>query len=165
MVHAIPHKPSLVSCNVTVSIILQAVCLYVCQQVMYQDSTSKCWYPAVIDSLCPGPRSYKISTRDGIVYRKTQSYLKPFIPQNKMSQSTHCVSPQMAQSNHMWPVKTKFKKSQVNNHTQVQASRLKRDSKPPVNPDLLVLLSVYLVHNWIYIVCYSINKCTQVCMQ
>ena len=30
---------------------------YVGQQVMYQDSTSKCWYPAVIDSLSPEPRS------------------------------------------------------------------------------------------------------------
>ena len=56
--------------------------VHVGQQVMYQDSTSKCWYPAVIDSLCPEPRSYKITTRDGITYRKTQSHLKPFAPQN-----------------------------------------------------------------------------------
>ena len=47
------------------------------QHVMYQDSTSKHRYPAVIDSLCPEPRSYKNITRDGIVYRKTQSHLKP----------------------------------------------------------------------------------------
>ena len=44
--------------------------LHVAQQVMYQDSTSKYWYPAVIDSLCSEPRSYKIITRDCIVYRK-----------------------------------------------------------------------------------------------
>ena len=37
---------------------------------MYQDSASKHWYPAVIESLCSEPRSYKIITRDGIVYRK-----------------------------------------------------------------------------------------------
>ena len=43
------------------------------QQVMYQDSARKCWYPAVIDSLCSEARSYKISTRGGIVHRKTQS--------------------------------------------------------------------------------------------
>ena len=43
---------------------------HVSQQVMYQDATSKHWYPAVIDSLCPEPRSYKITTRNGIVYRK-----------------------------------------------------------------------------------------------
>ena len=69
---------------------------HVGQQVMYQDSTSKCWYPAVIDSLCSEPKSYKIIARDGIVYRKTQSHQKPFTPQNKMSQSTKCVSSQMA---------------------------------------------------------------------
>ena len=39
------------------------------QHVMYQDSTSKHWYLAVIDSLCSEPRSYKIITRDDIVYR------------------------------------------------------------------------------------------------
>ena len=31
--------------------------LNVGQQVMYQDSASKCWYPAVIDSFCSEPRS------------------------------------------------------------------------------------------------------------
>ena len=51
--------------------------LHIGQQVMYQDSTNKHWYPAVIDSLCPELRSYKITTRDGITYRKTQSHLKP----------------------------------------------------------------------------------------
>ena len=44
--------------------------LNVSHHMMYQDSTSKLWYPAVIDSLCSEPRSYKIITRDGIVYRK-----------------------------------------------------------------------------------------------
>ena len=42
--------------------------LNVGQHVMFQDSTSKCWYPAVIESLCPEPRSYKILTRDGICF-------------------------------------------------------------------------------------------------
>ena len=102
------------------------------QHVMFQDSTSKHWYPAVIKSLCPEPRSYKILTRDDIVYRKTQSHLKTFTPQNKM-----CVSSPMAQSNYMWPVKTESKKkSQVNNQMQVQTSRPKRDTKPLVKLDL-----------------------------
>ena len=70
--------------------------LYVGQQVMYQDSTSKYWYPVVIDSLSPEPRRYKITTRDGITYRKIQSQLKPFAPQNKNLQSSQCVPPQMA---------------------------------------------------------------------
>ena len=34
--------------------------LHVGQHVVFQDSTSKHWYPAVIKSLCPEPRSYKI---------------------------------------------------------------------------------------------------------
>ena len=79
--------------------------LYVGQQVMYQDSTSRCWYPAVIDSLCPEPRSYKISTRDGTVSRKIQSHLKPFTPQNKNVQSNQCVSSPMVQSTCMQLVK------------------------------------------------------------
>ena len=85
------------------------------QQVMYQDSTSKHWYPAVIDSLCPEPGSYKITTRDGIVYRKMQSHLKPYTPQKKNVQSSQCVSPPVAQSKHMWPMTTEHKKSQMNN--------------------------------------------------
>ena len=110
--------------------------LNVGQHVMYQDSTSKHWYPAVMDSLCSEPRSYKIIKRDSIVYRKTQSHLKPFTPQNKMSQSSKPVSLLMAQSTHMGPVKTESKKkSQVNNQSQVQTSRPKRDTKPPVKLD------------------------------
>ena len=57
--------------------------LHVGQQVIYQDSMSKHWCPAVIDSLCPEPRSYKITTRNGIIYKKMQSHLKPYTPQNK----------------------------------------------------------------------------------
>ena len=72
--------------------------LHVGQDDMYQDSTSKHWFPAVIQSLCCEPRSYKILTRDGIVYRKTQSHLKPFTLQNMISQSSKCVSPSMIQS-------------------------------------------------------------------
>ena len=51
------------------------------QDIVYQDSAIKNWYPAVIQSLCSEPRSYKILTRDGIVYRKIQYQLKPFTPQ------------------------------------------------------------------------------------
>ena len=70
--------------------------LHVGQQVMYQDSASKCWYLAVIESLFPEPRSYKITTRNGITYRKTQAHVKPYTHQSKMSQSTQCVSQLMA---------------------------------------------------------------------
>ena len=40
------------------------------QDVMFQDSISKRWFPATITSLCEEPRSYKIATKDGIIYRK-----------------------------------------------------------------------------------------------
>ena len=111
--------------------------LHLGQQVMYQDSTKKHWYPAIIEHLCSEPRSYKIITRDGVVYKKTQSHLKPFTPQNKMSQSCNCVSSPMAQSNHLWPVKHESKKkSKVKNHVQVQTSRPKRDTKHPFKLDL-----------------------------
>ena len=42
--------------------------LHLGQHVVFQDSTSKHWYPAVIESFCSQPRSYKITTRDGINY-------------------------------------------------------------------------------------------------
>ena len=119
--------------------------LNVGQHVMYQDSSSKHLYPAVIDSLCSEPRSYKVITRGGIVYRKTQSHLKPFTLQNKISQSTKCVSSPMAQSNHKLPVKTESKKrSQVNNQLQVQTSRPKSPQSSLIAKYFRCLLSACL---------------------
>ena len=54
--------------------------LHIWQDVMYQDATSKWWYPATITSLCVLLRSYNITTREGITYRKTQAHLKPYQP-------------------------------------------------------------------------------------
>ena len=114
--------------------------LHVGKHIMYQYSASKLWYPAMIENLCPKTRSYNIKTSDCVLCRKMQVHLKPYTPQNKMSPSTKCVSPLMAQSNHMWPVKPSDhkKSSQVNNHSQIHTSRPKRDTKPPVQLDLLV---------------------------
>ena len=53
------------------------------QSVMYQDSMTKRWYPATITNLCQEPRSYKVTTKDGIIYRKMQAHLKPYWPQYK----------------------------------------------------------------------------------
>ena len=75
--------------------------LHVGQHVIYQDTTSKHWYPAVIESLCPETRCFKIKTSDGVLYRKMQAHLKPYTPQNKKSQTMQCVSQLMAQSDHM----------------------------------------------------------------
>ena len=45
--------------------------LHIDQAVMYQDSTSKGWYPANITRLCKDPRSYIITIKEGVQYRKT----------------------------------------------------------------------------------------------
>ena len=81
--------------------------LYVGQNAMFQDSTSRHWYPAV-SVLCPESRSHKITTM-------------------------WSVNPVMIQFNHMQPVNTELKKkSQVNIKSQVQTSKFKRDNKPQV---------------------------------
>ena len=46
------------------------------QSVMYLNLMNRMWYPATITSLWQEPRSYKIRTDDGIIYRKTQNHLK-----------------------------------------------------------------------------------------
>ena len=56
---------------------------------MFQDVASKQWYPATITSLCAQPRSYNISTKDGITYRKTQAHLKPYQPKYKNTEDEH----------------------------------------------------------------------------
>ena len=106
--------------------------LHIRQDVMYQDVTSKHWYPATIKSLCLQPRSYNITTREGVTYRKTQAHLKPYQPQLKKTEDEHSDSD-------MWTLKgnqkqfdnIKGKNNQVQSH-----SRPKRDIKPPVKLDL-----------------------------
>ena len=48
------------------------------QSVMYLKPVNRRWYPATITSLFQEPRSYKIRTEDGIIYRKMQNHLKPY---------------------------------------------------------------------------------------
>ena len=50
------------------------------QDVMFQDSTSKWWFPATITSLCSEPRSYKITTNEGVTYSETQAHWKSYTP-------------------------------------------------------------------------------------
>ena len=47
--------------------------LHIGQEVMYQDSVMKRWFPATIKALCPEARSYQIMMR-GILYRQTQNH-------------------------------------------------------------------------------------------
>ena len=57
------------------------------QVVMYQEPTTKRWYPATITKLCQEPRSYIIITKEGVQYKKTQAHLKSYHPQDKTSKS------------------------------------------------------------------------------
>ena len=51
---------------------------YIGQSAMYLNPVNRRCYPATITGLCQEPRSYKIRTEDGIIYRKTQNHLKPY---------------------------------------------------------------------------------------
>ena len=57
--------------------------LYIGQDVMIQDPTSKQWSPAVITKLCTEPRSYQVTTSDNVIYRKMQAHLKLYKPEIK----------------------------------------------------------------------------------
>ena len=57
--------------------------LYLSQDVMMQDPTSKWWSPAVITRLCKEPRSYQVKTSDNVTYRRTQAHLKLYKPEIK----------------------------------------------------------------------------------
>ena len=66
--------------------------LCIAQDVMFQDSISKRWFSVTIQSQCKDPRSYKVITRDGVTYRKTQAHLKPYRPQSKQHEAGHSIS-------------------------------------------------------------------------
>ena len=102
------------------------------QHVMFQDSTSKQWFPATSTSLCSEPRSYRITTQEGVTYRKAQSHLKPYNPQHKKSEDVHYTS----QSSDMQTDKTYHKQSKSANNPIQSNLRPKRDIKPPIKLDL-----------------------------
>ena len=78
------------------------------------------------------PRSYKITTRDGVTYRKTQIHLKPYQPQCKKTEDEHSDSDiQTLKSNHKQLDNIKSENNQVQSH-----SRPKRDIMPPIKLDL-----------------------------
>ena len=52
--------------------------LHLNQTVMYQDPTTKRRFPSTITKLCQEPRSYIITTKEDVQYRKTQAHLKPY---------------------------------------------------------------------------------------
>ena len=107
--------------------------LHIGQDVLYQDATSKQWYPATITSLCAQPRGYNITTREGYTHRKTQAHLEPYQLQSKKSEDEHSVE----QSSDMQTLKLPDCKKSDSINNQVQSySRPKGDIKPPVKLDL-----------------------------
>ena len=93
---------------------------------MVQDHTSKSWSPAVITRLCKEPRSYQVTTRDNVTYRKTQTHLKPYRPKLKNAQD--------AKSCNMQPLEKTCNKSNTND--TIAKSRHKRTIKAPVKMKL-----------------------------
>ena len=75
------------------------------QDMMFQDVTSKWWYPANITSLCSEPRSYNITTREGVNNRRTHAHLNPYQPQSKMLEAEHSFFQLIEQSSDMWTFK------------------------------------------------------------
>ena len=75
------------------------------------------------------PRSYIVTTKDGVQYRKTQTHLKAYQSQGKKSEDEH-----LLKSNHMWTVKNKHKKSHIADN--LLQSRPKRDIKPAIKLNL-----------------------------
>ena len=57
------------------------------QSIMMQDPTTKRWSPVVITKLCKEPRSYQVTTKEGITYRKMQAHLKPYTPSDQQDQA------------------------------------------------------------------------------
>ena len=102
------------------------------KDVMYQDVASKQWYPPAITSLCVQPKSYNITTKYGVAYRKTQTHLKPYQPQCKKTEDEHSDSGmQTLKSNHNHMDNIKSKNNQVQSHPSP-----KRDMKPLIKLDL-----------------------------
>ena len=102
--------------------------LHLNQVVMYQDPTSKHWFPATITKLCQESRSYFITTKEGVQYRKTQVHLKPYQLQNKKVENEL-----VSQNSHIWTVETLNFKLSTGNLAQ---SRVKGNIKPPIKLDL-----------------------------
>ena len=88
------------------------------QEVMYQDSVTKRWFPATIKALCPEPRSYHIQTTKGVTYRRTQNHLKPYKSHQKTQKGEQ------------------FNQNNVNNSDNLQQSHPKRQIRIPVKLNL-----------------------------
>ena len=100
--------------------------LHIGQDVMYQDVASKWWHPATITSLCAQPRSYNITTRDGVTYRKIQAHLKPYQPQCKKTEDGNSDSD-------MWTLKAIHKQFDNN---KIKNNQVQFHSRPKIDISL-----------------------------
>ena len=106
--------------------------LHLGQDAMFKDATSKWWFPATITSLHSHQIIYKVTTREGVTYQKTQAHLKPYIPQSNKIEHKHSLS----QSSDIWTFKSDCKKfNTVDNQVQ-SYSMPKKNIKPSVKLDL-----------------------------
>ena len=99
--------------------------LHLDQAVIYQDPSDKRWYPATITRLCQEPRSYIITTKEGVQYRKTQAHLKLYHLQGE--------DKFFKQENHK---RTVYSDKKQTIDTSIAKNRVKRDIKPPTRLDL-----------------------------
>ena len=100
--------------------------LHIGQDVMMQDHASKRWSPVVITRLCMESRSYQVTTRDNVTYRKTQAHLKHYKPAYKNAQG--------AKSCNMQPLEKTCKKNNPND--TLAKSRHRRTIRVPVKMNL-----------------------------
>ena len=106
--------------------ILPSFDLYLGQDVMMQDPTSKRWSPVVITRVCKEPRSYQVTTRDNVTYRKVQAHLKPYKPEVKNVQDVKRCN--------MQPLEKTYHKT--NNNDTIVKSQHRRTIKAPVKMNL-----------------------------
>ena len=93
------------------------------QDVMCQSPITKKWFPVKIKVLCPEPRSYQVETLEGIVYRRTQNHLKPFMPSQRTQINEQCS-------------KLHLKRTLIKSDSTVIQQRPKRHIKAPIKLNL-----------------------------
>ena len=86
-----------------------------CKILWFQDITSKWWYPATITNLCVQPKSYNITARDDVTYRKNTSSLEalPTSAQKKTEDKHSDCDMQTSKANHKQFDNTRSKNNQV----------------------------------------------------
>ena len=94
--------------------------------VVIQDHASKRWSAAIITRLCKEPRSYQVTTRDNVTYRKTQAHLKPYKLTFKNVQDAKICN--------MWPLEKTCNKNNTND--TIAKSRHRRTIRGPVKMNL-----------------------------